>query len=610
MMIELVLVIFVLAIGVTLMGALGRLAEVERVGDSLRLRLAGLEDQLKVVAPEPILPFRTALPPKGGSHEIDRGNHEIERGNHEIDRGGHEIDRGGHEAPSPESRGFRLQAEEVPTEGAPISPLSFRLHAEADDASESIETTIGSRWLLYIGIVAIVIGTAYFEKLAIDNNWLGETARVIQGGVVGLLLTYAGLRFVRAGYDAYGQIITGGGAAILYLSTYAAFNFYHLIPQPAAFALMVAITAMVAWLADRLHSQGLALFAVGGGFAAPFLVPGTTDAQIALFGYDTILIGGTMFLSHRRSWPALNIVSYIATLATVAAWADTFYTPEKYLRTELFLTLFCAMFLYILRRIRTATGGGAEAAALILWTVPVAYYAASLMVLQDHSTALLVWFVALMLTGGILSDRVGTGAGLAVWGAVTVPLLLWTVTHLNPIWHTSGLSTIAAVYLIALAAQLRRTFAEGDAPVMSVADIVWLHLNGLLMFAAAYFLIDETHVAITGALAAAFALWQGVLAAIVLKRQRDQARHFAALGFTLLSIAIGLQWDGPAVTIGWAAEGAAIVALGLYERRQWMRVAGGVLFTVAFGQASVAARDRKQPSARLSFSTCTRQPPP
>ena len=107
---------------------------------------------------------------------------------------------------------------------------------------------------------------------------------------------------------------------------------------------------MVAWLADRHQSQGLALFAVGGGFAAPFLLPGTTDAQIALFGYDAILIGGTMLLSRRRSWPALNVVSYLATLLTVAGWADRFYTPEKYLRTEIFLTLYCAMFLYIVRQ--------------------------------------------------------------------------------------------------------------------------------------------------------------------------------------------------------------------------------------------------------------------
>jgi hypothetical protein len=235
-----------------------------------------------------------------------------------------------------------------------------------------------------------------------------------------------------------------------------------------------------------------------------------------------------------------------------------------------------------------------------LWSTPLFYYAASLMVLQDHSAALLVWLVALMLIGGVLSERVGSGAGLGVWGAVTVPLLLWTVTHQTPVWYSSGLSTIAAVYLIALAAQLRRTFAEGDAPLMGIADIVWLHLNGLLMFAIAYFLINETHVAITGALAAAFALWQGVLAALVVKRQREQALQFAALGFTLLSIAIALQWDGPAVTIGWAAEGAAIVALGLHERRQWMRVAGGMLFTVAFGQAmSLLATERAVSEAVL-----------
>ena len=31
---------------------------------------------------------------------------------------------------------------------------------------DSLETRIGSRWLLYVGIAAIVIGVAYFEKLA------------------------------------------------------------------------------------------------------------------------------------------------------------------------------------------------------------------------------------------------------------------------------------------------------------------------------------------------------------------------------------------------------------------------------------------------------------
>ena len=124
-------------------------------------------------------------------------------------------------------------------------------------------------------------------------------------------------------------MIAGGGAAILYLSTYAAFNFYQLIDRPVAFALMVSITGMVAWLADRLGSQGLALFAVGGGFATPFMLSGTTDAQIALFGYAAILIGAALLLSRRHDWRTLNVVSYLFTLLTVAAWADRFYASEE-----------------------------------------------------------------------------------------------------------------------------------------------------------------------------------------------------------------------------------------------------------------------------------------
>ncbi len=101
-------------------------------------------------------------------------------------------------------------------------------------AMASLESRIGSRWLLYVGVIAIVVGVSYFEKLAIDSHWVSETARTVQGGIVGLLLVYAGLRFVRAGYAIYGQMISGGGIAVLYVSTYAAFNLYQLIDRPDA----------------------------------------------------------------------------------------------------------------------------------------------------------------------------------------------------------------------------------------------------------------------------------------------------------------------------------------------------------------------------------------
>jgi hypothetical protein len=275
---------------------------------------------------------------------------------------------------------------------------------------DELETRIGSRWLLYVGVVAIIVGVGYFEKLAIDNGWISEAARVIQGGVAGLLLIAAGLRFVRKGYSLYGQILCGAGIAILYVSTYAAFNFYLLLSQPLAFAAMSAITMLAAWLANRQRSQQLALVAVGGGFATPFLLPATIDAQAALFGYDAILIAGTMFLSRRRDWPMLNVVSYAATVLTIFAWAADFYTPAKYLTTEMFLTLYCAMFLYILGGPVRSERPAAKAERAVLATAPVGYYVLSLVILAGHSTALLIYLVLLSLVGVLVSTRFGSSA--------------------------------------------------------------------------------------------------------------------------------------------------------------------------------------------------------
>ena len=163
-----------------------------------------------------------------------------------------------------------------------------------------------------------------------------------------MALVAGGLRLGRAGYAAYGQVLTGGGLAVLYLSVYAAFGFYGLIGSMTAFVLLTLVTAGAAVLADRQDSQPMAVMAIGGGFLTPFLVGGTTDAQITLFSYVILLVVGTLYLARRREWPMLNAFSYALTIVTVAAWADAYYARAKYLRTELFLTAFCALFLVAL----------------------------------------------------------------------------------------------------------------------------------------------------------------------------------------------------------------------------------------------------------------------
>lgn len=466
----------------------------------------------------------------------------------------------------------------------------------------ALEARIGSRWLLYVGVIALMIGAAYFERLAIERGWIGEGARVIQGGLAGLLLVYGGLRFIRAGLRFYGQMVAGAGVALQYLSVYAAFNFYHLIGRPLAFACLVAITTLAAWLADRQRSQALALMAVGGGFVTPFLLPTNTDTQLSLFGYDAVLIAGTMFLAHRRSWPWLNVASYCLTILTVHTWASAFYAPSKYLPTELFLTLFCVMFLYILRHSRQATREATLARA-VLWTAPVFYYIVSLRILSVHPAPMLFFLLALSLVPAFVGWQFA-GARIAwvrlsFWAAVTLPLTMWADLYASYDWIWPGLAAIAGIYAIQLLTHFDATRRPGYGLV--VADAVLIHAAGFGALAAGYLLVEAVWPSWVAAVALAIAIVQTAVA-WVLKSDRYHALHFAVPGLAIAVQALALQLEFAHAWIGAGAavEGAGLVWLGLRARADWLRAAGLASLVFAAGHLFALQFDRAAGQALLS----------
>jgi uncharacterized membrane protein len=138
--------------------------------------------------------------------------------------------------PAPGGHGAAAHVTEPPSAG------DTRTEGEA----RGLEEAIGGRFLLYVGTVVLVLGAAFFLKYAFDREWITESMRVVLGGAVGMALVVGGLRLGRAGYDAYGQMLTGGGLAVLYLAIYAAFGFYGLIGSGLAFTLLTMVTIVSA----------------------------------------------------------------------------------------------------------------------------------------------------------------------------------------------------------------------------------------------------------------------------------------------------------------------------------------------------------------------------
>jgi uncharacterized membrane protein len=275
-----------------------------------------------------------------------------------------------------------------------MSHSARRQETTADEEDLDLEGRIGGRGLLYAGVLVLLIGVSFFLKYAFDNDWIDERGRVVISALGGLAITAAGLALSRRELRAFGQALIGAGLAILYLSIYAAFALYALIGNAPAFVLMLGVTVAAAVLADRERSQRLAVIAVGGGFLTPFLVGGDTDAQLTLFTYDALLIAGTLVLARRHGWHALNAASYALTVLSVLAWVSSYYTERTWLRTFLFLSLYCAMFVQILRLTRREATATARAVTALLATAPVLYHVAAVIITSAHPPAIHVYLIA------------------------------------------------------------------------------------------------------------------------------------------------------------------------------------------------------------------------
>lgn len=223
-----------------------------------------------------------------------------------------------------------------------------QMRAEQSRASRisrsDLEARIGGSLFNWIGVVAICFGVAFFLKYAFENQWIGPTGRVLIGVVIGLgFLT--GAEVLRArGYSKYAHGLSGGGILILYLSVFAAFKLYNLIPHLLAFILMAAITTTASLLAARYNALPIAILGLIGGFLTPVLLSTGRDNQVELFSYIALLDAGVLALAYSKQWRSLNYLAFISTVLMFTAWEVIHYTPEKLWTTIFFLTLFFIIF--------------------------------------------------------------------------------------------------------------------------------------------------------------------------------------------------------------------------------------------------------------------------
>ena len=108
----------------------------------------------------------------------------------------------------------------------PWYPAKFR-----QQRPRGFEAWIGRRAMGWAAVVLLLFATAFFLKHAFENQWIGEVGRVALGISAGVGLCTAGYRYQRRAWRVLGQMCAAAGIVLLYLATFAAFGYYHLLPQ-------------------------------------------------------------------------------------------------------------------------------------------------------------------------------------------------------------------------------------------------------------------------------------------------------------------------------------------------------------------------------------------
>ncbi len=238
---------------------------------------------------------------------------------------------------------------EQPLNPPPPSPPVPPRKPSFMERNPDMEKFIGENLVSKIGIVILVLAIGYFVKFAIDNDWIGPVGRVGIGILCGAILVGVA-HYFRNSYKAFSSVLAGGGLAVFYFTITLAFHQFHLFSQTVAFIIMVVITGFAVLLSQLYNRQEVAIIALIGGFATPFMVSTGSGNYKILFSYLLILNTGLLVIAYSKAWRLLNLLAFIFTVILFGSWLFTLNyntSTSTYANGLRFATAFYLLFFII-----------------------------------------------------------------------------------------------------------------------------------------------------------------------------------------------------------------------------------------------------------------------
>jgi len=210
-------------------------------------------------------------------------------------------------------------------------------------AKSNLEKWVGENLINKIGIIILIIGVSIGAKYSIDNNLINPATRIVLGYLFACGLLFVGLR-LKSKYESFSAVLVSGAMTIMYFITYLAYDLYSILPQMAAFVLMVIFTAFTVAAALKYNNQVIAHIGLVGAYAIPFLLSDGSGEVFNLFTYIAILNIGILATAFKKYWKPLYYAAFALTWVIYIAWFINSYRPEYFSLALIFLSLFFMIF--------------------------------------------------------------------------------------------------------------------------------------------------------------------------------------------------------------------------------------------------------------------------
>lgn len=204
--------------------------------------------------------------------------------------------------------------------------------AAPDFREPGFEERLGTRWVVWIGGLALALGGFFMVRYSIEAGLLGPGVRVFLGGLFALALLGAGEWTRRKESVSSIQalpianipaILTAAGTAVAFATIYAAYALYGFLVPATAFVLL-GLVALGTLAAALLHGPALAGLGVIGAFVTPVLVSSGKPDYWALYIYLAIVTAASFGLARIRLWRWLAVT----TIVFAVLWTFVGLEPE------------------------------------------------------------------------------------------------------------------------------------------------------------------------------------------------------------------------------------------------------------------------------------------